>query len=103
MCPCLTVIATAQDIGITRKYGRSNYIPVQINPFPAYPMLHLHSNDPGLLEHLAFKSHGLSWHSSISEIPGDKMNEFEQTDNIIVLLAWLDHSFDSFFSFIRIF
>jgi hypothetical protein len=49
-------------------------VPVQENPFPEYPMLHSHSNDPGLLEHLPFTSHGLPWHSSMSGIhDGDRM------------------------------
>lgn len=41
-------------------------VPSQVNPFPEYPTLHSHSNDPGLLEHLAFTSHGPPRHSLIS-------------------------------------
>ena len=33
--------------------GRHEYVPVQLVPSPTYPLLHAHSNDPGILEHVA--------------------------------------------------
>ena len=34
------------------------YLPAQVVPLPEYPALQSHSNDPGLLVHKAFASHG---------------------------------------------
>ena len=39
---------------------------VQVNPFPAYPVLQVHVNEPGVSAHCAFGSQGLVKHSLTS-------------------------------------
>lgn len=52
--------------GFSRFVKRINLSPEQLNPFPVYPVLQEHLNDPGELEQSAFWSQGAPKHSSIS-------------------------------------
>jgi hypothetical protein len=41
-------------------------LPVQLNPSPLYPVLHVHIKLPSVLSQAAFLSQGVDAHSSIS-------------------------------------
>ena len=42
------------------------YVLKHVSPFPAYPALQVHVNEPGVSPHKAFGSQGLARHSLIS-------------------------------------